>query len=183
MVETARQKAGRVAVVVPQGVLFRGGSEGKIRQKMIEENLLDAVVGLPGNLFQTTAITVAVLVFDRRREAGGALAKRKDVLFIDASREFQPAKTQNILLDEHIAKIIESFKTRKDVEKYAHDVPVSDIIENGFNLNIARYIDTFEAEEEIDIGAVQAEIVSLETELAQIKTKMAIYLKELGVDA
>jgi type I restriction enzyme M protein len=121
-------------------------------------------------------------VFDRKREAGGTLSKRKDVLFIDASGEFQPAKTQNILLEEHIAKIIETFKTRKDVEKYARDVPVADIIENSFNLNIARYIDTFNAEEEIDIKAVQAEIAVLEADLIQIKTKMRHYLKELGVD-
>src|SRR6478752_2920307 len=99
MIETARQKSGRVAVVVPHGVLFRGGAEGKIRQKVIEENLLDAVVGIPPNLFQTTAIPVATLVFDRRREAGGVLAERNTVLFIDASREFQPAKTQNLILE------------------------------------------------------------------------------------
>lgn len=183
MIETARQKAGRVAVVVPHGVLFRGAAEGKIRQKLIEENLLDAVVGLPGNLFQTTAIPVAILLFDRRREAGGALEKRKDVFFIDASREFQPAKAQNLLLEEHIAKIVETFKARKDIEKYARAVPISEVVENEFNLNIPRYIDTFEVEADIDIRAVQREIEKLETELAQIKAKMAGYLKELGVDA
>lgn len=183
MIETARQKSGRIAVVVPHGVLFRGGAEGKIRQKVIEENLLDAVVGLPTNLFQSTAIPVAVLVFDRRREAGGAMAKRKDVLFIDASREFQPAKTQNLLLEEHIAKIVETFKARKGIEKYARAVEVREIAESDFNLNIPRYIDTFEAEEEIDIRAVQTEIDTLETELVQIKAKMKGYLKELGVDA
>jgi type I restriction enzyme M protein len=183
MVETARQKAGRVAVVVPHGVLFRSGTEGKIRQKMIEENLLDAVVSLPPNLFQSTAIQVAVLVFDRRREAGGPLAKRKDVLFIDASREFQPAKTQNILLEEHITKIVDTFKNRKDIEKYSKAVPLSEIEENDFNLNIPRYVDTFEVEEQIDITAVQAEIKSLEAELLKAKQTMKGYLKELGVDA
>ncbi|MDI3469786.1 MAG: Type I restriction-modification system, DNA-methyltransferase subunit M [Pseudolabrys sp.] len=183
MIETARQKTGRVAVVVPHGVLFRSGAEGKIRQKIIEENLIDAVVGLPSNLFQTTAIPVAILVFDRRREAGGPLDDRKDILFIDASREYQPAKTQNLLLEENIAKIIETFEARKNVEKYARAVPVAEIIENNFNLNIPRYIDTFEAEEEIDIRTVQTEIDALETELVQIKAKMKGYLKELGVDA
>jgi type I restriction enzyme M protein len=183
MIETARQKAGRVAVVVPHGVLFRGGAEGKIRQKMIEENLLDSVVGLPANLFQTTPIPVAVLVFDRRRESGGALTERKDVLFIDASREFQPAKTQNLLLEQHISKIIETFKSRQNIERYARAVPASEIIENEFNLNIPRYIDTFEAEEEIDIKAVQVEIDTLERELVEIKSKMTGYLRELGVDA
>ena len=183
MIETARQKTGRVAVVVPHGVLFRGGAEGKIRQKVIEENLLDAVVGLPTNLFQSTAIPVAVLVFDRRREAGGAMTNRRDVLFIDASHEFQPAKTQNLLLEEHIAKIVETFKARKGIEKYARAVPITEITENDFNLNIPRYIDTFEAEEEIDIKAVQLEIDTLERELTGIKAKMKSYLKELGVDA
>ena len=182
MIETARQKAGRVAVVVPHGVLFRSGAEGKIRKKVIEENLLDAVVGLPVNLFQTTSIPVAVLVFDRRREAGGALAARKDVLFIDASREFQPAKTQNLLLDQHIAKIVEAFNARADIEKYARAVPVSEIAENDFNLNIPRYIDTFEAEEEIDVAALQVEIRKIEDELAQTRVRMDGYLKELGVD-
>ena len=183
MVETARQKAGRVAVVAAHGVLFRSGAEGKIRQKMIEENLLDAVVGLPVNLFQTTSIPVAILVFDRRREAGGPLAKRRDVLFIDASREFQPAKAQNLLLDEHISKIIETVKARQNVDKYARAVPFSEIQENDFNLNIPRYIDTFEAEGEIDLNTIQMEITSLETNLADIKAQMARYLKELGVNA
>jgi type I restriction enzyme M protein len=183
MIETARQKAGRVAVVAPHGVLFRGGGEGKIRQKMIEENLLDAVVGLPANLFQTTAIPVAILVFDRRREAGGPLAKRTDVFFIDASREFQAAKTQNLLLEDHISKIIKTYKVRKDLDGYARDIPISEIRENDFNLNIARYIDTFETEKEIDLKAVQGEILALETELASVTAKMARYLKELGVNA
>ena len=183
MIETARQKTGRVAVVVPHGVLFRGGAEGKLRQKVIEENLLDSVVGLPANLFQTTAIPVAVLVFDRRREAGGQLANRKDIFFIDASREFQPAKTQNLLLEEHISKIVETFKARQGLEKYARAVPIGEIIENDFNLNIPRYVDTFEAEDEIDIKAVQAEIDTLERQLVEIKSTMKLHLKELGVDA
>jgi type I restriction enzyme M protein len=183
MIETARQKAGRVAVVVPHGVLFRSGAEGKIRQKVIEENLLDAVVGLPANLFQTTSIPVAVLVFDRNREVGGALDKRKDVFLIDASREFQPAKTQNLLLNEHIAKIVDAFNGRREIEKYARSVPISEIVDNDFNLNIPRYIDTFEAEGEIDVNAVQAEIESLEAEQVQLNAKMKEFLRELGVDA
>lgn len=111
------------------------------------------------------------------------MAERKDVLFIDASREFQPAKTQNLLLEEHIAKIVETFKARTGIEKYARAVPVSEITENDFNLNIPRYIDTFEAEEEIDINAVQVEIETLEAELVQVKAAMKAYLKELSVDA
>jgi type I restriction enzyme M protein len=183
MIETARQKAGRVAVVAPHGVLFRGGAEGKIRQKVIEENLLDAVVSLPANLFQTTAIPVAVLLFDRRRESGGPLAKRKDTFFIDASREFQQAKAQNLLLEENINKIVETFKARKDMQKYARAVPIAQIVENEFNLNIPRYVDTSEIETDIDIDAVQNEIEKLEAELAQVKAKMEQYLKQLTVDA
>lgn len=183
MVETARQKAGRVAVVVPHGVLFRGGAEGKIRQRIIEENLLDAVVGLPTNLFHSTAIPVAILVFDRRREAGGDLANRQDVLFIDASRDFQQAKTQNLLLDQHISIILSTFKNRTNVARYSRVVPTAEIVENDFNLNISRYIDTTDADQEIDLDAVQAEIAKLESELVGIRARMNTYLKELGVDA
>jgi type I restriction enzyme M protein len=183
MVETAKPKLGRIAVVVPHGVLFRGAAEGKIREKMIQENLLDAVIGLPSNLFQSTSIPVAVLVFDRRREKGGARAKTTDVLFIDASREFKQAKTQNILEAAHTGKIVDTFKARHDVEKYARVVPMAEIEENGFNLNIPRYVDTFEAEAEIDMKAVQAEINQLEAELVEVKKRMTGYLKELGADA
>jgi type I restriction enzyme M protein len=183
MIETARQKAGRVAVVVPHGVLFRGGAEGKIRRKVIEENLLDTVIGLPTNLFQSTAIPVAVLLFDRRREIGGALAERRDILFVDASRAFQPAKTQNLLLEEHITNIIEAFKARIYIEKYARPVPISEVIENDYSLNIPRYIETLEVEEKIDIKGVQAEIDKLEADLVQVKATMKEYMKELGVDA
>jgi type I restriction enzyme M protein len=182
MIETARQKAGRVAVVAPHGVLFRGGAEGKIRQKLIEENLLDAVVGLPANLFQTTPIQVVVLLFDRRRESGGLLAKRSDIFFIDASREFQAAKAQNLLLEGHIDKIVETYKSRKESPKYARSVPLVEIIENEFNLNIPRYIDAFEAEEAIDLKVVQREIEGLEAELVHVRARMTDYLKELGVD-
>ena len=107
-------------MVAPHGVLFRGGAEGRIRQQLIEENLLDAVIGLPGNLFPTTSIPVAVLVFDRSREHGGVHEHRKDVLFIDASREYQAGKNQNTLLNEHIDKITAAYKRREDVDKYAH---------------------------------------------------------------
>ena len=117
MIEIAKRHSGRVAVIVPHGVLFRGGAEGRIRRALIEENLLDAVVGLPANLFTTTGIPVAVLVFDRSREEGGQHATRTDVLFIDASREFTPGKTQNVMDEAHIAKVVETFRTRAAIEK------------------------------------------------------------------
>ncbi len=179
MVEAALEKEGRVAVVVPHGVLFRGAAEGRIRRKMIEENLLDAVVGLPGNLFPTTSIPVAILVFDRSREQGGAKESRRDVLFVDAGREYLPGKNQNALSDEHIRKIVETVKARRDVEKYAHLAAFDEIKENDFNLNIPRYVDTFEEEAEIDIDAVQKEIDQLERELAEVRAKMAVMLKEI----
>lgn len=148
------EKAGRVAVVVPHGVLFRGAAEGRIRRKLIEENLLDAVIGLPGNLFPTTNIPVAILVFDRAREKGGVREACKDVVFIAASREYVSGKNQNTLSDEHLKQIMATFKARGEVEKYAHIATFEEIKENDFNLNIPRYVDTFEEEEEIDIDAV-----------------------------
>jgi type I restriction enzyme M protein len=169
-------------VVVPHGVLFRGGKEGIIRKAVIEENLLDAVIGLPANLFQTTTIPVAVLLFDRRREKGGALSDRRDIFFIDASRDFQQGKNQNQLLDNHVDRIVSTLRARKDVERYARAVPVEEVKENGFNLNIPRYVDTFEPAEEIDIAEVQKEIDALEEELTTLRAKMREHLKELGLD-
>ena len=179
MVETALEKQGRVVVVVPHGVLFRGAAEGRIRQKMIEENLLDTVIGLPGNLFPTTNIPVAILVFDRSREKGGVREDCKTVFFVDASREFVSSKNQNTLSATHIAKIMETYSARAEVEKYAHVAKFAEIKENDFNLNIPRYVDTFEEEEEIDIDAVQKEIDELEKELAAVQVKMAEKLKEI----
>jgi type I restriction enzyme M protein len=179
LVEAALEKEGRVSVVVPPGVLFRGAAEGRCRQKMIEENLLDAVIGLPGNLFTTTSIPVAILVFDRSREKGGANQGRKDVIFVDASSNYLPGKNQNALSDEHIRKIIETVQTRQEIEKYAHVAGFEEIRENDFNLNIPRYVDTFEEEAEIDIDAVQVEIEQLESELVAVRAKMAAMLKEI----
>ncbi len=177
MVETAVEKKGRIAVVVPHGVLFRGGAEGRIRRHLIEENLLDAVIGLPSNLFPTASIPVAILVFDRAREQGGANEKRKDILFIDASREYKADKNQNILLDGHLDKILAAYKKRKDADKYAHVAGFDEIAENDFNLNIPRYVDTFEEEEEIDIDEVEKEIKRLEKELSIVRGEMGKLLK------
>ena len=183
MVEIALEKEGRVAVVVPHGVLFRGAAEGRIRQKMIEENLLDAVIGLPGNLFPTTNIPVAILVFDRSREKGGVREECKNVLFVDASREFVSGKNQNTLSAEHLDKIMRTYSERLEVEKYAHVAEYAEIKENDFNLNIPRYVDTFEEEEVIDIDAVQLEIEQLEKELAEVRAQMSIKLKQIERNA
>jgi len=179
MIEAALEKEGRVAVVVPHGVLFRGGAEGRIRRKLIEDNLLDAVIGLPGNLFPTTGIPVAILVFDRSREKGGANEQVKNVIFIDASRDYESAKNQNTLTEAQLQKIVTTRQSREDVDKYAHVADFAEIKENDFNLNIPRYVDTFEEEAEIDIDAVQKEIDKLEKELASVRKEMAAKLAEI----
>ena len=179
MIEVALEREGRVAVVAPHGVLFRGAAEGRIRERLIRDNLLDAVIGLPGNLFPTTSIPVAILVFDRSREKGGANEKHKDVLFIDASKGYQAGKNQNALLDEHIAKVLDTYRRRTNVDKYAHIASFEELEENDFNLNIPRYVDTFEEEAEIDIKTVQKEIENLEGELANVRYKMETLLKEM----
>lgn len=181
MVETAKPKTGRVVVIVPHGVLFRGGAEGKIREHLLKENIIDAVIGLPAGLFQTTGIPVAILVIDRSREKGGANEKKKDVLFIEASKEFQQAKAQNILTEENIAKIFDTYKTRKDKEKFSRKVGMDEIQENDFNLNITRYVDTFAEEASVDIKANLNELAALEPELQKLEKQMVEYLKELGI--
>lgn len=181
MVETAKPKTGRIAVIVPHGVLFRSGAEGKIREQLIKENLIDAVIGLPAGLFQTTGIPVAVLVIDRSREKGGENENKKDIFFIEASKEFKANKAQNILTEENIEKIYSTYKTRKDVEKFARKVDFKELEENDFNLNITRYVDTFTEEEPVDIKANLKELEQLEPELQKLEKQMDVYLKELGI--
>jgi len=176
MIETTTQGTGRVGVVVPHGVLFRGGAEGKIRQAFIEENLLDVVIGLPANLFFGTGIPAAILVFQRDRK------ERTDVLFIDASREYESGKNQNLIREDvEVAKIVETYRARKSVDKYSYLASRDEIRENDYNLNIPRYVDTFEEEEEVDIAAVQKRIDGIEKELADVRKQMAMCLKELGL--
>lgn len=181
MVEVAKDKIGRVAVIVPHGVLFRGGSEAVIRKAFIEENILDAVIGLPSGLFQTTGIPVAILIFDKSRQKGGAEENRKDILFIDASREYIQNKTQNELSDEIIDKIFTTYKERKEIEKYSHRASYEEVKENDYNLNIPRYVDTFEEEEQVDMKEVAEKIEKLELELDKTKNEMKKYLRELGL--
>ncbi len=181
MVETAKPKKGRIAVIVPHGVLFRGGAEGKIRTQFLKENIIDAVIGLPANLFSTTGIPVAILIIDRSREKGGENEKRTDVLFIEASKEFTPGKAQNHLEQKHIDKIYNTYKKRKNVEKFAHVADFAEIKENDFNLNITRYVDTFEEEEPIDIAANLKELEEIEPEIAKLEKQMAEYLKKLNI--
>jgi len=173
MIETAVADTGKVGVVVPHGVLFRGASEGKIRQKFLEENLIEAVIGLPANLFFGTGIPVAIIIYNKGK-------KNTDVLFIDASREFESGKNQNVLRDKDINKIIDTYTRFKTIDKYSYRAALEEIKENEFNLNIPRYVDTFEEEEEVDIPVTQKEIEKLEKELGDVREKMDGHLKELG---
>lgn len=166
---------GTMAIVLPHGVLFRGAAEGVIRQKIIERNFLDAVIGLPANIFYGTGIPTIIMVLKKNREMIDG------VLFIDASREFEKAKNQNRLTAENIEKIVETYKNRADVEKYAHLASRDEIRDNDYNLNIPRYVDTFEPEEEIDLAEVQRQIEQDEREIAELEKIIAEQLKTLGV--
>lgn len=167
---------GTMACVAPHGVLFRGAAEGKIRQFLIEKkNYIDAVIGLPANVFYGTSIPTCILVMKKCRK------EDENILFIDASKEFEKVKTQNKLRSEHINKIIDTYRERKEIEKYSHCATLQEIKDNDFNLNIPRYVDTFEDEEPIDIHAVMAEIKELEAQRADLDKQIDVYLKELGL--
>ncbi|MDD4530460.1 MAG: N-6 DNA methylase, partial [Candidatus Gracilibacteria bacterium] len=182
MVETTYEGTGKVGVVVPHGVLFRGASEGRIRQTMIEENLLEAVIGLPANLFFGTQIPAAILIFNRGKKSN------TNVLFIDASKGFETGKNQNKLREQDINKIVETYndfhngKLQSGVveEKYGYVATFEEIKENEFNLNIPRYVDTFVEEDEVDISSVQKEIEELNIKLNKTEEEMKKYIKDLG---
>ncbi|MGE5486118.1 MAG: type I restriction-modification system subunit M [Ignavibacteriales bacterium] len=176
MIEIAVEGTGKVGVIAPHGVLFRGGSEGAIRRKLVEQNLLEAVIGLPANLFFGTGIPACILLFNKGKT-------HKDVLFIDASREFAEGRNQNTLRPQDIEKIVATHRAFRTVDKYAYRATREEIEANDYNLNIPRYVDTFEQEEEIDIAAVQAEIDQIEAELEKTRAAMKQYLKELGYGA
>jgi len=165
---------GRMGVVLPHGVLFRGASEGKIRKQLIDENLLDTIIGLPSNLFFGTGIPATILVFKRDRV-------NNDVLFIDASREFNKGTNQYSIDEEHIQKILDTYKNRTEIKKYSYVATIDEIQENDYNLNIPRYVDTFEEEEIVDLEATKKNIENIEKELVAIKCKMNGYLNELGL--
>ncbi len=165
---------GRMAVVLPHGVLFRGASEGKIRKNIIDNNVLDAVIGLPENLFFGTGIPAVILVFKQNRP-------NTNILFIDASKEFSKDKNQNKLLTENISKIVKHYEEYKTTDKYSFVATLDEIKENDYNLNIPRYVDTFEEEEPVDMDAVKENIVRIKTELQEVEEKMQQYLNELGL--
>lgn len=169
---------GRAVVLLPHGVLFRGAAEETIRKYLIEKmNVLDAVIGLPANLFFGTGIPVCVLIL--RKDRG---SNTDNILFIDASKDFEAGKNQNILRGQDIDKIVDAYVNREDVEKFAHVASMEEISDNGFNLNIPRYVDTFEKESEIDLKAVSAEIRSLQKEIKDINAELKPYFEELDLD-
>lgn len=174
MVETMTETDGRVGVVVPHGVLFRGGSEGLIRRRFVEENLLDGIIGLPANLFFGVGIPAALVFFRRNKEDN-------KVFFIDASHEFAEGKNQNRLRDEDIERIIAVWRARQDVQRYSRLATPEEIAKNDYNLNISLYVDTFEREAPINLGAVQAEIERVERELAATRLKLDAALRELDL--
>lgn len=172
---------GRIAAVAPHGVLFRGAAEGRIRQRVIDENFLDTVIGLPENLFYGTSIPACILVFKKGR-------KNTDVCFIDASKKdengnlrYVKASNQNELAAKNIDDIVTAYQNRVDVEKFVHVASLEEIKQNDYNLNIPRYVDTFEEEELVDIDAVQQNIARLKEEITEAEKQMDAYLKELGL--
>lgn len=167
---------GTMAVVLPHGVLFRGAAEGHIRQYLIEQlNCLDAVIGLPANIFYGTSIPTCVLVFKRCRK------NPDNILFIDASQHFEKVKTSNALRPEHIDKIVAAYKARTNEKKYSHVASIASIKANDYNLNIPRYVDTFEAEEAIDLGAISAQLIELDKASHATDATIAAFCKELGI--
>lgn len=183
MIETTYEGRGKVGVIVPHGVLFRGSSEGKIRQQTIEENILEAVIGLPSNLFFGTGIPAAILIFNKGK------GDNTNVLFIDSSQHYEAGKNQNKLSSSDIEHIVDTYRKFNQgqfsagvvEEKYSYVATFEEIQANDFNLNIPRYVDTFEEEDEIDISAIQQEIEKLEGALKSVQSEMDKYLLELGV--
>jgi len=175
MVETMKADTGRMAVVVPHGVLFRGAAEGRIRQKLVEENLLDAVIGVPEKLFYGTGIPAVILVLRRNR-------KDDKVVCIDASRNFQPGKSQNLLREMDLQRIVAACAARRSVNSYARLVDFAEIAGQAFNLNISRYIDSDKAAESVDFVELRREQMEIRKEWRGVEEKMAAYLKELGYE-
>jgi type I restriction enzyme M protein len=169
-------EGGRMGVVLPHGVLFRGSSEAKIRQKIVEMNLLDAVIGLPANLFFGVGIPAVILVFKQNRN-------RNDVLFIDAAQDgmYEKGKNQNKLREEDLVRITNAYDKYEQSDKFSYVASVQEIKDNDFNLNIPRYVDTFEEEEIVDLDEVKENIAAIKEELEEVEAKMAKYLEELGL--
>src|SRR5690625_1065256 len=175
MVATLNHK-GKAGVVMPHGVLFRGGAEGKIREGLLKEDLVEAIIGVPANLFYGTGIPASILVLNRNKEAD----KKDKVFFLDGSKDFQEGKNQNVLRDEDIEKIVAGYDAWEEQEKYCRVVALEESAKNDYNLNIDRYIDTKEEEEQNEVAEGLAELRTREKESEEMEDKMYGYLKELG---
>lgn len=178
MVASLKQN-GRMGVVLPHGVLFRGSSEGKIRQGMLKDDIIEAIVGLPSKLFYNTGIPACVLIINKSKPAH----LKGKVIIIDASMDYSSISNMNELKEDHINKIVQAYNAGQDIDKYMRIVPMSEIKENDYNLNIARYIDTSEEEEQVDIESAIKEIAQLEAEEKEIDAKLTAYLTELGYES
>lgn len=164
-----------MAIILPHGVLFRGGAEERIRKKLIDDGHIDTVIGLPANLFYSTGIPVCILVLKKCKQPD-------DILFINASEHFEKGKRQNKLLDEHIAEIVSTYQNRSEKERYAKRVPTQEVIDaHGYNLNISRYISTAEPEEQIDLNTVHTDLTALQEKINTATQTHNEFLKELGL--
>ena len=169
---------GRIAVLLPHGVLFRGSSEYTIRKYLIDTlNVVDAIIGLAPNLFHGTSIPVTCIICKRKRNGNSG-----NILFIDASKEFVPGKNQNSMSEDNIQRIVDAYVARKDENKFAHVTTLDEIRQNDFNLNIPRYVDTFEEEEQIDISAKTAQLKELDAKIAENDKIVSDFFKELGLE-
>lgn len=166
------KSSGTMAIVLPHGVLFRGAAEGKIREKLLRAGNIYAVIGLPANLFYNTSIPTCIIVLKKHRDG-------RDVLFIDASRKFEKGKKQNAMTDEHIDSVIELYNRRENVEKESFLAEFEDVEKNDFNLNIPRYVDNFEKEEEIDLNALLNDMKQTEKEINRIQGEFVSLMKDL----
>lgn len=170
-----------MACVLPHGVLFRGAAEGHIRKFVIENrNYLDAVIGLPSNIFYGTSIPTCILVL--KKDRASYAERSRSILFIDASQHFEKVKTQNMLREEDVAKIINTYKNRSTEAKYSYVASLSEVAENDYNLNIPRYVDTFEEEEPVDLASISKELKDLEKDMATTDATIADFCKQLGID-
>ena len=168
---------GAMAVVLPHGALFRGGAEGHIREFIIKEkNWLDAVIGLPANIFYGTSIPTCIMVFKKCRETD-------EVLFIDASKNFEKGKNENYLRPSDVDKIVETFQNRTEEDRFSHLAHLDEIAENDYNLNIPRYVDTFEKEPDVDLTAVTANLKQIEQDMAEVDETIKAFCAELGLEA
>ena len=157
---------GVMAIVLPHGVLFRGAAEQKIRQHLLEEGAIDTVIGLPANIFYNTSIPTTIIILKKNRT-------NKDVFFIDASKEFEKGKNQNNMTEDHIAKILETYQKRENVEKFAHLASFEDIVENDYNLNIPRYVDTFEEEPVVPLADLADQLAEIDKEIGEVEARLA----------